>query len=1172
MGQPDSRAKHIGILIALFAACTLIYYFGELVNFFGWDALRWEGWYTVHDPHRILFLVPILYCTYSFGLAGALISNVVALLIFLPRALFISPYPDPALRMIIFVVTSTILCTILSVVFLYRDKRRKSPDRALTASGISSYTPLTLLLIFVFLSIGILIAGHFFYSSYEHNYRSQVEHQLSSIADLKASELIQWRKERIGDANLLFRNPVFSNTVQAFLERPDDTASKEHLRSWLYHYLQIGQYEQLLLLDTEGRVRMSVPDTNQPVAQHIIDDADLTLHSGKLTVSDLHFHDESSQPHMMILVPVFREKDDSVPLGVVALLIDPYRYLYPLISDWPTDSETAETLIVRRDGDSVLFLNDLKYEQNAALELRIPLTQTDVPAVKAVLGEDGIVEGIDYRGQRVIADIRYIPDSPWFMIARIDTSEVYAPLTQILWLVIALVGILLIGAGAGVGLVWRLQNIQVYQEKAKIVDALRISEERHRLIIDRSLDMIYTLDAASKFLFVSPASERIMGFKPSEMQGQTFRSFIHPDDVSMVERELNSFIETGRFQPGLEYRVKHASGGWRWHTTSGNRVLDENGSFLYFVGIAHDTTERRNITESLKALSLRYSALLAAIPDIITEVDTNKVYTWANPAATDFFGEDMIGKEASYYFEGEQDTYAQVDSLFRGDEKVVYVESWQRRKDGAKRLLAWWCRTLKDEEGNVTGVLSSAQDVTDQKQAERRIRESEALYRTLVETSPDAIGLMALDGTITMINKRAMEVFGFDPTDDLKGRNIMDFVAPENYDDVVNNLDKLKKAQTLRNWEIISYKKDGQPFYLDISSTMLMNEKGDPESILTVFKDITERKKMEKALRDEALRRRILVEQSRDGIVILDQNGKVYESNRQFAAMLGYTPEEMSQLYVFDWEFQFPREKTLEMIRTVDEAGDHFETRHRRKDGSTYDVEISTNAAVIEDQKLIFCVCRDITDRKLSEEKLIKSYQSLRKTLNDAINAMVKIVETRDPYTAGHQQNVADLATAIAREMKLEEDRVDRLRTAAIIHDIGKMYVPSDILSKPGKLSEIEYSLIKTHPRYGYEIVKDMDFHCSVAQAILQHHERIDGSGYPAGIRGDEIILEAKILVVADVVEAMAADRPYRPAQGLEKALAEISMNRGKLYDPAVVDACLELFNSGRFAFKPVSV
>jgi len=194
----------------------------------------------------------------------------------------------------------------------------------------------------------------------------------------------------------------------------------------------------------------------------------------------------------------------------------------------------------------------------------------------------------------------------------------------------------------------------------------------------------------------------------------------------------------------------------------------------------------------------------------------------------------------------------------------------------------------------------------------------------------------------------------------------------------------------------------------------------------------------------------------------------------------------------------------------------------------------------------------------------------VQKTLNDAINTMVKIVEMRDPYTSGHQQKVADLATAIAREMKLEDTQIDQLRTAAVIHDIGKIYVPSDLLNKPGRLSDIEFSLIKAHAQSGYDVVKGMDFPCSVAKAVLQHHERLDGSGYPNQLKGEDTLLEAKILAVADVVEAISSYRPYRPALGIDKALEEISKNRGKLYDPDVVDACLKLFNSGKFEFKSV--
>ncbi len=213
----------------------------------------------------------------------------------------------------------------------------------------------------------------------------------------------------------------------------------------------------------------------------------------------------------------------------------------------------------------------------------------------------------------------------------------------------------------------------------------------------------------------------------------------------------------------------------------------------------------------------------------------------------------------------------------------------------------------------------------------------------------------------------------------------------------------------------------------------------------------------------------------------------------------------------------------------------------------------------------IITLMTDITESKHYAENLIKSYQKTKNTLNDAINTMAKIVEMRDPYTAGHQQKVAELATAIAQEIGCGEDQIEQLRMAATIHDIGKIYVSSDILSKPGKISKDEFNLIKTHAQGGYDIAKGMDFPCSVAQSILQHHERLDGSGYPNSLKGEEICLEARILSVSDVVEAMSSHRPYRPALGIDEALEEISKNKGKLYDPDVVDACVKLFKEKGF-------
>ena len=202
------------------------------------------------------------------------------------------------------------------------------------------------------------------------------------------------------------------------------------------------------------------------------------------------------------------------------------------------------------------------------------------------------------------------------------------------------------------------------------------------------------------------------------------------------------------------------------------------------------------------------------------------------------------------------------------------------------------------------------------------------------------------------------------------------------------------------------------------------------------------------------------------------------------------------------------------------------------------------------------------------ENELKRSVENLQKTLNGTIEAISLMGERRDPYTAGHERRVAQLACAIAREIGMTEDQLEGIRVCAFLHDVGKIVVPSEILSKPSELNEYEYGIVKSHPRVGYDILKRLEFPWPVAQIILQHHEMVDGSGYPAGLRGEEIILGARILAVADVVEAMSGHRPYRPALGIDKALEEISRHKDVLYDAKAVDACMRLFMEKGFRFE----
>jgi HD-GYP domain-containing protein (c-di-GMP phosphodiesterase class II) len=210
-------------------------------------------------------------------------------------------------------------------------------------------------------------------------------------------------------------------------------------------------------------------------------------------------------------------------------------------------------------------------------------------------------------------------------------------------------------------------------------------------------------------------------------------------------------------------------------------------------------------------------------------------------------------------------------------------------------------------------------------------------------------------------------------------------------------------------------------------------------------------------------------------------------------------------------------------------------------------------------------VFRDINERVKSEERLDESFKQLRKAMGGVIQAMAQTVETRDPYTAGHQRRVADLARSIGEKMQLPSDKIEGIRMAGVIHDLGKISIPAEILSKPGRISPIEFSLIKGHPQTGFDILKTIDFPWPVADIVHQHHERIDGSGYPEGMTLADMLIESRIIAVADVVEAMASHRPYRASLGIDIALDEIAKNRGVIYDSDAVDACIALFRESGY-------
>jgi PAS domain S-box-containing protein len=306
----------------------------------------------------------------------------------------------------------------------------------------------------------------------------------------------------------------------------------------------------------------------------------------------------------------------------------------------------------------------------------------------------------------------------------------------------------------------------------------------------------------------------------------------------------------------------------------------------------------------------------------------------------------------------------------------------------------------------------------------------------------------------------------------------------------------------------------------------------------------------------------------------VDLAGNFTFFNNSMCGILGYSREELMGMNNREYTTPKTARKIYKKYNEMFKKGTAFEVYDYeivRKDGSRRILEISTSPS--QDVSGVITgfhgIARDVTTQRQAEEELKKSFSILNKTLEDTIDALGFALQTKDPFTAGHQRRVASLSCKIAGKMNYDKDSIRGIRLAGLVHDIGKIYVPTEILSKPGKLTDVEFDIIKTHSQAGHDIIKSIEFPWPIATIVLQHHERLDGSGYPRSLTEDEILREAKIMAVADVVESISSHRPYRAALGIDAALDEISSNKGILYDPEAVEACITLFQEGSFSFTP---
>ena len=442
-------------------------------------------------------------------------------------------------------------------------------------------------------------------------------------------------------------------------------------------------------------------------------------------------------------------------------------------------------------------------------------------------------------------------------------------------------------------------------------------------------------------------------------------------------------------------------------------------------------------------------------------------------------------------------------------------------------------------------------------------KRGDEIYRALMENSSDGIAVVR-DSRLEYVNPALATLTGHSIEELLDpGFDAASLIHPDDLGAIRADIGgRGEKASLSRAFRIID--RDGRVKNVEVNVSVL-TEGG--LRILAIVRETTARDEARQSLVESEEKYRHLVELAGDGIAII-QEGRIKYVNPRAAEMGGFSREELLETPLARYlatddvkVLEAQREKGLSAT-TIREAS------IKKKEGTTIEVELNAGEISYRGAPASLVILRDVSERRRTEEELNRTLDRLRKAMGATIQAMSLTIETRDPYTAGHQKRVSDLARAIATEMSLTPEEIDAIRMAAAIHDLGTISIPAEILSKPGRISEFEYRLIQNHPQIGYEILRTIEFPWPIAEIVLEHHERINGSGYPAGLKGETIHPIARILAVADVVEAMVSHRPYRSALTLGEAIHEITRNRGILYDPDAVDACRKLFVEGRFAFK----
>ena len=562
------------------------------------------------------------------------------------------------------------------------------------------------------------------------------------------------------------------------------------------------------------------------------------------------------------------------------------------------------------------------------------------------------------------------------------------------------------------------------------------------------------------------------------------------------------------------------------------------------------------------------SMIFSNLEELVTFQDKNLKIFAANKRAADSVNmkvEDLIGKKC-FEIWNKSEIPCENCPVLKSMKTLKKEEGLIRSYDGR----TWYIKGIPvfDDKNELIGAIETTLEITDKVLFEER-------FKTIFNQSTIGLTITDIDGKVLLSNPARCKMLGFTEEEMLK-KNFKEYIYEEDLTEDLRNYEKLIKG------EINSYKsdlrvkrKDGSIGWNRIYVSKVTDLNGNFLYSISLIEDITEQKELEIENIFHEMRLRAIFEQTSVGITVIDREGNLIEFNRAFQNMLGYSEDELRNKNIKNFTFPDDIKENFDLLRSALEGKIEkyiIEKRYVRKDGEIVWGRINSSVIKDKDGNILYLlsIIEDITDRKYKELKLKEKEENLEKIFKQTTFALSKLIELKEYYTYGHQRRVSELGVLVARKMGLDEDRINCIKYAGLLHDIGKVEVPIEILNKPSKLTKNELDLIKLHSYYGYEILNKIDFPYPIAEVVYQHHERIDGSGYPRGLKDKEILLEAKILSVCDVVEAISSQRVYRDKLPVDMIIDELSRNKGIKYDEKVVDAIIEILKENNYDLNKI--